>query len=90
MKTYRGNGRIAPPFLTSALDAVEWSVSRPCRFASKETDPITHRIGGGWAPEPAWTLLRREKSCIASNRTGAVQAVARRYTDSAISALIMV
>jgi hypothetical protein len=32
MKTYRGNGGTAPPFLISALDGSEWSASRPFRL----------------------------------------------------------
>jgi hypothetical protein len=31
----------------------------------------------GWAPEPAWTLWRREKSFISWNETHAVQPLAR-------------
>jgi hypothetical protein len=39
IKTY-GGGRIAPPFLTSALDGVECS-SRPVRFTPRERAPGT-------------------------------------------------
>jgi hypothetical protein len=42
---WRSEG-IAPPFLTSALDGVEWPASRPRRFTSGETAPSTHFIGG--------------------------------------------
>jgi hypothetical protein len=35
-----GSGNIAPPFLTSALDGVEWSASRPCRFTPEEEIPM--------------------------------------------------
>jgi hypothetical protein len=35
------SGRIAPPFLLSALEGCQWSASRPCRFT-----PGTHCIGG--------------------------------------------
>jgi hypothetical protein len=33
------SGGIAPPFLTSALDEGEWSVSRPGLFIPGEIDP---------------------------------------------------
>jgi hypothetical protein len=46
MKTYRGNGGIVPPFLSSALDEGEWSDSRPGRFTSGEGAPCTHWRGG--------------------------------------------
>jgi hypothetical protein len=35
VKSYGGNGGIAPPFLASALDGGEWSC--PCYFATGET-----------------------------------------------------
>jgi hypothetical protein len=40
-----GGGRIAPPFLTSALDGGEWSASRPSRFTPRGNAPGTHWIG---------------------------------------------
>jgi hypothetical protein len=45
MKTL-GNGGIAPPFLTSALDGVEWAASRPSRFTFEEKAPVTDWMGG--------------------------------------------
>jgi hypothetical protein len=42
-----GSGGIAPPFLASALDEGEWSVSGPGRFTPGEITPITHWIGVG-------------------------------------------
>jgi hypothetical protein len=37
-------------FLTSALNAGEWSASRPSRFIPRERDPGTHWIGGWVGP----------------------------------------
>jgi hypothetical protein len=37
-------------FLTSALDAGEWSASRPRRFNPRERAPGTHWIGGWVGP----------------------------------------
>jgi hypothetical protein len=74
------SGGISPPFLTSALDGGEWSASRPGRFTpwgKSPLYPLDRR-----APEPVWTLWRRETFCSAGNRTRAVQSVARCYTDS--------
>jgi hypothetical protein len=45
------NGSIAPPFLTSALGAGEWSLSRPFRFTPGESVPGTHLIGGWVCPK---------------------------------------
>jgi hypothetical protein len=50
MKTYGGVGGIASPFLTSALDGGEWSVSRPGFFISGGHYPGTHFLGGWVGP----------------------------------------
>jgi hypothetical protein len=75
--------------MISVLDGGERSALRPARFnPGKEPQvPIGYEVR--WAPEPVWTLWRREKSCTAGNRTRAVQPVARRYTDWAIPAPLM-
>jgi hypothetical protein len=44
MKTYGGNGGIAPQFLTLALDGDKWPISGPSHF-TVETGHRTHWIG---------------------------------------------
>jgi hypothetical protein len=50
VQTYRGSRNTVPPFLTSALDGSEWSVSRQCPFISGETAPDIQWIGGWLGP----------------------------------------
>jgi hypothetical protein len=38
--------------------------------------PVLTEHEDGWAPEPVWTLWRKEKACIAGNQTRVVQPVA--------------
>jgi hypothetical protein len=52
-----GSEGIDPPFLTSALDGVEWSGSRPGRFTLGEEVSCTHWIGG-------WVGLRAELNAV--------------------------
>ena len=42
-------------FLTSALDAGEWSASRPGLFTPRNEQEA------GWAPDPVWTLSGTRK-----------------------------
>jgi hypothetical protein len=44
--------------------------------------PILFKVG--WAPEPVWTLWRREKSYPCGNRNPAVHPLATHYTNCAI------
>jgi hypothetical protein len=73
MKKY---GVIAPTFLTSAVDGGGWSASRPRPLYPGERLPVPIGYEAGWAPESVWMTWRREKSCIAGNRTRAFQPVA--------------
>jgi hypothetical protein len=71
--------------LTSTLDGVEWSDSRPGRFTSRERAPGTHWIGG-WVGSRAdlevvvkrkILSLRRESNL----RTPIVQPIDQRYIN---------
>jgi hypothetical protein len=80
------SGGIAPPFLTTALDGGEWSASRPGRFTPGEVGPGTSWIGG-WVGHKAGLDAMKRKSCTPRESNPGRLARARRYTDSAISAL---
>jgi hypothetical protein len=69
MKTYGGNGGIPPPFLTSALDGIEWSASHPCSLTPEEGAPSTHWIGGWVGPRAGLDTLEKRKisHCWESN-----------------------
>jgi hypothetical protein len=69
MKTW-GNEGIASSFLTSALDGVERSASRFCRFTPGERIPGTHWIGGWVGPSVGLNAVEWRKiycSCRESN-----------------------
>jgi hypothetical protein len=78
--------------LTSALDGVEWSTSRPGRFTPRERAPGTHWIGGWVGPRAGLDAVVKRK--IPSPRresnptTPIVQSVAQCYTDLTITALL--
>jgi hypothetical protein len=50
MKAYWGSGGMPSHYLTSALDAGEWSASRTGRFTPRERASGTHWIGGWVGP----------------------------------------
>jgi hypothetical protein len=54
------NGRTAP--LTSELNRVEQSASRPNRFTTGERTPVFTVKDAGWAQQSVCTLWKREKS----------------------------
>jgi hypothetical protein len=79
--------------LTSALDGGEWSASRPGRFTRKESAPGTH-WRGVWVGSRAVldTMAKRKIPSPrreSNPRTPIVQPVAQRYTDWAITALVL-
>jgi hypothetical protein len=61
------------------------SASRPGRFTSEETAPVTIEQEAVWAPGSVWKLWSREKSCPC--RESYSGHPARHYTDWAIPAL---
>jgi hypothetical protein len=68
MKTYVELEVQAHTFLTSALDGQEQSASGDY-FTSREETPLCSREVAEWAPEPAWTPRRRERSVLARDQT---------------------
>jgi hypothetical protein len=69
---------MAPPFLISAPDAGERSVSRSCRF----TPAVPIGEESGWAAKPVWMLWGREKSLTpVGSRASGVQSVSHRCMD---------
>jgi hypothetical protein len=61
MKAYGGVDVQIHIFLTSALSAGEWSVSRPCRFTPGERAHRTHWIGGSVGPRAGQDNLEKRK-----------------------------
>jgi hypothetical protein len=66
-----GSGGKTPPFLTSALEAGEWSASRPGRFT-----PSTRCIWCWVDPRPALDIVEKRTFLVpAADRTPVVQLV---------------
>jgi hypothetical protein len=60
-----GDGDIAPPFLTSALDGGKSSASRPSRFIPRERVLRTHRTEGWVGPRTGLNAMDwRKISCL--------------------------
>jgi hypothetical protein len=61
MKAYWGSGGMAPYFFTSALNAGEWSASRPGRSIPRERDPGTHGLGCWMSPRASLGAVVKKK-----------------------------
>jgi hypothetical protein len=74
-----------PSLMTSTLDGVEWSASRPGSFTPGESAPVTHWTGG--CVDLPSGLDAEEKSKISYSypvsipSSLAVHSVTRRYSD---------
>jgi hypothetical protein len=80
--------------LTSAPDLGKRSASHPCRLTTRERAPGTHWIGGLVGPRAvldAAVVKRKIPSPRRESnpRTPIVQPVAQRYTDWAVTALVI-
>jgi hypothetical protein len=60
MKTYGGNGGVAPPFSFSALDG-EWSASLAGRFIPREKAAGTHCVRGWVGPRAGLAVAEKRK-----------------------------
>jgi hypothetical protein len=93
MKAYWGSEGKLHALLTSALDGGEWSASRTGRFTPRERAPGTHWIGGRVGPRAVLDAVVNRKIPSphpeTNPRTPIVQPVAQRYTDWAITALLL-
>jgi hypothetical protein len=56
-----GSGSRAPAILTSALDGVEWSDSRPSRFSSEARALSTNWMGGWMGPRAVMDSMQERK-----------------------------
>jgi hypothetical protein len=77
---YGESGGITPPFLTSALDGGEWSLSCPCLFTPGERASGTHRIGGWVGPRAGIAAMEWIKISYPCRESNLVRP-ARSYTD---------
>jgi hypothetical protein len=64
---------------------VSCQLHSPTALSPEKESPIPIRWDAGWAPDPVWTLWKREKCiALAGNGTPAAQSLACRYTGSLI------
>jgi hypothetical protein len=73
---------IAPSFMTSAVDGIQWSASRPSLLPLEKHPLVLNGQEAGWVPECVSTLWSRENFLASTgNQTRPAQPVARIYTD---------
>jgi hypothetical protein len=60
---------MAPPFLALALDGVEWSALRSCRFSAGEKTSSTHWIGVWVGPRAGLDALSYKSSAQTPQKT---------------------
>jgi hypothetical protein len=92
MKAYRGMDAYTHIFLSSALAGVQWSATRPGRFAAGERATVAHWIGG-WVGRI--TGLDDVEKILDRTRTrtpdsSVVKPVSSRYIDHAIPASLVI
>jgi hypothetical protein len=79
--------------MTSALDGGEWLASRHGRFTPRERAPVTHWIGGWVGPRAVLDAVVKRKNISprreSNPRTPIVQPLVQRYTDWAITGLVL-
>lgn len=68
MKALEGREVSSYSFLSSALDGVEWSTSRPDRALPPGNDLGAPWTGGWVAPEPVWTQRLRKNPLTVSSQ----------------------
>jgi hypothetical protein len=74
--------------MTSALDAGEWSASRPCHFTPGESDLSAHWIWGWVGRSERCGVEKNLLSLPGIESRPTVQPVACRYTEWAILAVL--
>jgi len=78
MKTYLGNGGIAPSILNLGTRCKWGSASRPGRFTPGDGTPVSFGWEDGWVPEPLWldAVAKEKVRAPSGSRTPVVHPVA--------------
>jgi hypothetical protein len=83
VKTYGGVEYSSTIFLTSTVDAGEWSASRPCNFTRGVRTSVTHWIGGWMGPRVRLDAVEKRKmlQCRESNPCRPARSPTRRVVE---------